>query len=306
VKFARIVMLDFEEHDFAPAEWRTLRESTGELDRCRSGDPELLARVADADCLLVQLGVAVTPELVAAAPRLRYVGVFGTSTGRIDVGARREVCVRNVAGFSTQAVAEFAIAAVLEHLRDLSGARHRAARRDFAETSRHGGELRGRRFGVVGLGAIGRRVAEIASRGFGARVQYWSRTARPESGFERVELDRLLAESEVLAVHLALTHETRGILDARRVARIAGGALLVHLAPPELLDVEALVERVRAGSLHFITDHADEMEASYAADLSRLDACTLYPPIAYGTREATHARRERFLANLQSFLASPR
>jgi D-3-phosphoglycerate dehydrogenase len=306
VKFARIVMLGFEEHDLATEDWRALHAMANELDRCPSSHPEVLARLSRADCMLVQLGVAVTSEMLDAAPRLRYVGVFGTSTGRIDLARRRGIAVRNVAGFSTDAVAEFAVGVMLDQVRGLASARRRAASGDFSEPARDGSQLRGRRVGILGLGSIGLRVGEIVQRGFGARVSYWSRTPRPESGFPSVELDSLLASSDILSVHLALTPQTRGILDAERIARIGEGALLVHLAPPELLDVEALVERVRAGSLHFITDHADEMEASYAADLSRLDACTLYPPIAYGTREATHARRERFLANLQSFLASPR
>ena len=306
MRFARIVMLDFEERDFEPEEWSALRALGDELDRCRSNDPELLARLADVDCLLVQLGVAVTPALVAAAQRLRYVGVFGTSTGRIDLGGRRDIAVRNVPGFSTESVAEFAVGIVLEHGRKLSVARARAARGDFSEPAQPGRELRGRRFGVLGLGAIGRRVAEIAQRGFGAEVRYWSRTPRPESGFPRLELDALLSTSEVICVHLALTSETRRLLDAERLARIQEGALLVHLAPPELLDVQALIARLRDGQLRFVTDHADEMERRDVEPLAALEACTLYPPIGYCTREAQSARRARFLADLGSFLRSPR
>jgi len=305
VRFARIVLLDFEEHDLAPEDWRALGELADEVQRCRSSDPELRARLARADCLLVQLGVAVTPELVAAAPALRYVGVFGTSTGRIDVGERR-IAVRNVPGFSTEAVAEFAIGIVLEHLRELGSARERAARGDFSDPVWPGRELRGRRLGIVGLGRIGRRVAEIAARGFGADVRYWSRRAACDDGIPRLELDELLATCEIFCVHLALTPETRGLLDARRIARIADGALLVHLAPPELLDVAGLIEQLRIGRLHFVTDHADEMDRRDVETLSRLETCTLYPPIGYGTREARVARRARFLAELRSFLASAR
>ena len=301
--FARIVMLDFAEDDLEPEDWSALRALTAELDRCRSTDPELRARLRAADCLLVQLGVAVTPELLDAAPRLRYLGVFGTSTGRIDVTAsRRGIAVRNVPGFSTEAVAELAIGIALDHLRDLSGARARAARGDLSEPRNLGRELRGLRVGIVGLGAIGRRVAEIAGRGFGADVCYWSRTPQPDAGIPRVELDALLEGSDVVSVHLALTPETRALLDAAPIARCRDGALLVHLAPPEILDVPALIGRLRERSLHFATDHGDEMDPRDVEVLRGLDACTLYPPIGYGTREARTLRRERFLAELVGFL----
>jgi len=291
VSFARILMLDFEQRDLEPEDWDALRAMSAELDRCKSSDRELRARLAGADCLLVQLGVAVTPELLAAAPRLRYVGVFGTSTGRIDLAGRRDVLLRNVPAFSTESVAEFALGVVLDELRGLSAARRRGAAGDYSEPAQHGRELRGRRFSVLGLGAIGRRVAEIAQRGFGAQVRYWSRSARPESGIPRAELALLLADSEILSVHLALTPETRGFLDADRIARIADGALLVHLAPLELLDLEALIPRLQGGSLRFITDHADELERRDVERLAALEACTLYPPIGYCTREAQAARR---------------
>jgi D-3-phosphoglycerate dehydrogenase len=242
--------------------------------------------------------------MLDAAPRLRYVGVFGTSTGRIDLARRRGIAVRNVAGFSTDAVAEFAVGVMLDQVRGLASARRRAASGDFSEPARDGSQLRGRRVGILGLGSIGLRVGEIVQRGFGARVSYWSRTPRPESGFPSVELDSLLASSDILSVHLALTPQTRGILDAERIARIGEGALLVHLAPPELLDLAALTARLREGRVRFVTDHADEMDARDALALSGLDACTLYPPIGYCTREAKAERRARFIESLTSFLES--
>jgi len=303
VQFAQIVLLDFADGDLEPEDWSSLSALAVEVHRCRSTDPGLHARLSEVDCLLVQLGVAVTSALLDAAPRLRYVGVFGTSMGRIDVEAsRRGIAIRNVPGFSTEAVAELAIGMMLDHLRDLSGARARARRGDLAEPLRLGQELRGRRVGIVGLGAIGRRVAEIARVGFGADVRYWSRTPRPETELEYVALDALLESSDIVSVHAALAPETRSLLHADRIARIQRGALLVHLSPPELVDLSALTARLRAGSLHFSTDHGDEMDPADLETLRAIDACTLYPPIGYATHEAKTARRERFLAELALFL----
>lgn len=303
MRFRRIVTIDVAERDLAPEDWRAIAELGDEVVRCRAADADLEGRVHEADALIVQLGVPVTPALLDAAPRLRYVGVFGTSTGRIDEEtSRRGIVVRNVPGFSTQAVAELAIGIVLDHLRDLSGARARAAHGDLDEPRSAGGELRGRRVGIVGLGAIGQRVAEIAGRGFGAEVRYWSRTRRPDDAPPFLALDALLAGSDVVTVHTALAPETRGLLDARRLALVAKGALLVHLAPLELLDLSALVERVGTGTLAFVTDHGDEASPSELACLRALPGCTLYPPIGYGTREAVAARRAGLIAALRNFV----
>ena len=121
-----------------------------------------------------------------------------------------------------------------------------------------------------------------------------------------MEIEPLLEISEIVSVHLALTPETRGFLDADRIARIGEGALLVHLAPIELLDLEALLRRLREGSLRFVTDHADEMDRRDVEMLSGTETCALYPPIGYCTREAKSTRRERFVADLRSFLGSTR
>jgi phosphoglycerate dehydrogenase-like enzyme len=106
----------------------------------------------------------------------------------------------------------------------------------------------------------------------------------------------------VISVHLALTPETRHFLDAERISAIAESALLVHLAPPELLDLPSLTRRLRDGSLRFVTDHGDEMDRRDVEALSETGGCTFYPPIGYGTREAQAARRARFLGELKSFL----
>lgn len=299
----RILLLDFLEHDLEPEDWEELA-ALGEPVRCASGSTDLARLLGDTEVLLVQLGVAVTRAMLEAAPRLRYVGVFGTSIGRIDAEVtRRGVEVHHVPGFSTESVAELTIALVLDHLRGIGQARERGARGDLSEPRRLGAELRGRRLGVVGLGAIGRRVAEIAARGFGAEVVHWTRTPRPDAPVPRVSLEALLAGSEIVCVHLALCDETRGILDAPRLAHLPEGALLVHLSPLELLDLDALRPRLRGGRLSLVTDHGDELAAEALAALRAEPGCTLFPPIGYATREASSARRARFLADLRAFVA---
>lgn len=265
-------MLELAERDLDPDDWQALA-ALGEVVRAGRDDAALPAYLAQADTLLVQLGVTVDRALLDRAPQLRYVGVFGTSMGRIDRAecAARGIVVGNVPGFSTEAVAELAVAITLDHLRGLTDARTRAARGDLAEAPHVGRELRDLNVGIVGMGAIGTRVASILGAGFGADVRHWSRTARAEHAAHAMTLDALLTRSEVVSVHVALTEETRGLLDRTRVAQIPRGALLVHLSPLELLDLDALVERLRVGSLWLATNHGDELAPETLALLRSLD-----------------------------------
>ncbi len=299
----RIVMLDFADRDLGLEDWQALG-ALGTVVRARHDEANVSALLADADALLVQLGVGVDRALLESAPRLRYVGVFGTSMGRIDLAAcaARDVLVRNVPDFSTEAVAELSIAIMLDHLRGLTGARRRAEQGDLTEKPALGRELRELPVGIVGMGAIGARVASILDHGFGAEVRHWSRTPRELPRTPRMDLDALLARSEIVAVHLALTDETRGLLDHERLARIPSGALLVHLSPLELFDFDALIDRLREGTLSFVTDHGDELSPDALAILSGSQGCTLYPPIGYATDRARAARIEGLIAGLRDTL----
>lgn len=304
MRLRRLVLLDFRKDDLAPQDWAALGALADECVCATSEGPALPELLREADALLVQMGVVVTREMLEAAPRLRYVGVFATSTAYVDAeGGRRGIVVRGVPDYATEAVAELAVALALDHLRDLSGARARAARGDLSEPRVPGRELRSLRVGVLGMGPIGRRVAEIVHHGFGAEVAGWTRTPRPDLEIRALALDEVLARSEVLFVHLALARETRGLLDAARLAALPDGALLVLLSPPGLIELPALVARLEAGTLHLVTDHGDELEPRELERLRSLPTVTLVPPIGYGTREAWDARRAKLLAGLRAFVA---
>ncbi len=303
MRLRRLVLLDFSEDDLAAQDWRVLGELAEVQLRTTFSDPELSEHLRVADALLVQMGVPVTRAMLDAAPELRYLGVFATSTAHIDAEAeRRGIVVRNVPDYATEAVAELAIALALDHLRDVSSARARAARGDLSEPRALGRELRSLRVGVLGLGPIGRRVAQIARHGFGAEVLASSRTRRPDLDIPQAELEEVLARSELLFVHLALTAETRGLLDARRISRLPDGALVVLLSPPALFELPALLVRLEAGTLHLVTDHGDELSPGDAERLRSLPSVTLVPPIGYGTREAWDARRAGLLAAIRAFV----
>lgn len=303
MRFERIVAIDVSDEDLGAEGWRALEGLACEVVRVEGAGAQLSDALARADALLVGLGVAVNGALLEATPRLRYVGVLGTSLAAIHPAVHaRGIAVRNVPGYATESVAELAIGIVLDELRQLSSARVRAASGDLSEARVLGRELRGLRVGVLGLGAIGQRVVSILRDGFGADVRAWSRTTRPALASVEGPLEAVLSHAEIVIVCLALGPDTRGLLDEARIALVRDGATIVHLCPAEILRVEALLPRLRAGTLRLSTDHGDELAPADLAALRASGACTLYPPIGYATREAMTARRSRVLAELARFL----
>ena len=303
VRFERIVAIDLSDEDLGPEGWHALEGLAREVLRVAADEPGLPTVLAEADALLVGLGVAVSASVLEAAPRLRYVGVLGTSLAAIDPAVpARGIAVRNVPDYATESVAELAIGIVIDELRDLGPARARAAAGDLSEPRALGRELRGLRVGVLGLGAIGQRLVSILRDGFGADVRAWSRTERPMLARVQGTLEAVLSHAEILIVCLALAPETRGLLDTRRLGLLREGTTIVHLSPAAILDPPALRARLSAGTLRLVTDHGDELDPQDLAALRESPACRLYPPIGYATHEAMAARRTTVIAELERFL----
>jgi phosphoglycerate dehydrogenase-like enzyme len=194
----------------------------------------LHAALADADIVVGDSigSLAMDADAVAAAPRMAFLQMpsVGVDSCDLDALAAAGVPVANTAGANTRSVAEWTLAAALDLSRSLTWAdrRMRAGEWPQLEAAAHGaGELAGRRVGVLGMGAIGTQVLRLFEA-VGCTVAYWSRRRRPEGVYK--ELDDLLATSDVLVVCLPLTPETRRLLDARRLALLPEGALLVNVA----------------------------------------------------------------------------
>ena len=307
MKFNKLLMLDYDKASFGSAQWQRLKALSKEQVLLPTDDPSLQSHLQTADCLLVKLGAKVNKTLIDKMPSLRYIGILGTGYGRIDssYAASKGIAVCNIAGYSTESVSEFVFALILEHLRELSRAKAQAAKGLFSEKGFSASELKGKKFGIIGLGRIGSRTAEIASSGFGAEVHYWSRQrkgAYEQKGIVYQALEPLLEGSDLISIHLELNKGTERILDAEKIKKIKPGALVLNLSPMELIDIKALAARLEKGDLFFITDHADELDLEEAKLLSSFPTCTLYPAIGYISKEATQAKMGMFVDNLENFL----
>jgi len=250
----------------------------------------LVAAIADVRAIITR-DAPVGADLIAAAPRLEVIGVHGVGVDpiAIDAATRRGVAVVNTPGTNARSVAEHALALTF-HLAKAIGAGDRAARAGdtaFKYRTRLV-ELEGATFGVVGFGEIGRATARLA-RGLGMDVVAWSRS-RPDVAVEGVrrapDLAALLAESDVVSLHLPATPTTRGLIGRAEIARMKPGAFLVNTARGALVDEAALAEALRSGTL--AGAGLDVFATPLASDspLRGLDTVVLTPHVAGSTEAA--------------------
>ena len=201
--------------------------------------------------------------------------------------------VHTIKGYGDIAVAEHAIALMWAAARGL-------ARMDGGMRAGHwfrteGVQLAGKTIGLIGYGGIGAEVARIA-RGSGMRVLAWNRTPRVAEGVEFVPLERLLAESHVVSLHLLLTDETRGFLNAERIAVMRPGAILVNTARGAVVDEAAMVAGLRTGRLrHAALDVFNEEPMPTGHVLTTLETVTLSAHSAFRTPEASETLIRRAL-----------
>jgi lactate dehydrogenase-like 2-hydroxyacid dehydrogenase len=236
-------------------------------------------------------------------PALRVVANFGVGYDRIDVAAcaAHGIVVTNTPGVLDEATADFAFALLLATRRMVvEGDRFLRAGRWRGSWSEGGGglagELHGSTLGIVGLGRIGSAVARRA-HGFGLRVLY-TRRLRAESDLgERRELDALLAESDLVSIHVPLTEETEGLIDARRLGLLRDGASIVNTARGEIVDEPALVAELVSGRIRAGLD-VFAHEPKVPAELLDLPNVVLTPHIGSATRQTREAMTRLAVDNL--------
>lgn len=242
-----------------------------------------------------------------AAPRLRLVSVPATGYGHyVDAAAlaARRVDVAFVPAYGADAIAEHALALALALAKNVVG-NHMAVRNGGWPQPVSVG-LRGRRAGVVGLGPIGLRAAELFA-GIGMEVLVWSRRADParlaDTNARFADLDTIVSSCDVLSLHLASGPETLGLIDAALIERMRPGAILVNTARADLVDQDALAEGVRAGRLRYASDVLPiEPPASQHLALFP-EEVLLSPHIAFNTEESSRALLAGALANVAAHLA---
>ena len=301
----KAVFIDHKQGELKEEVFSRIAKNFDSTDFVMRDDPSLMEKVKDADAFFVKISTKVDKELIDAASSLKYVGVCSTAYDAIDAKYAREkgISVCNLGGYSTEAVAEFFFAALMEHTRELERAKSQAKKEDFGFQDFMGVELKDKVLGVVGAGAIGSRVAQIGL-GFGMKVLYFSRKNKPEidkMGAKKTELDEVLAQSDFVSLNLALNNETNGIISKEKIGLLKDGCVFISLAPPHLIDEHAMMSAAQDGKITFIFDHSDDTE--FAKEFLATPNCVTYPPVAFRTKQADFNRWEAFAGNIEKFIA---
>jgi D-3-phosphoglycerate dehydrogenase len=245
-------------------------------------------------------------DLMRGCKALRHVVFLGTGAASyMNVAELGElgVKVHTIKGYGDTAVAEHTVALMFACARELP--RMDRNTRGGLWVPREGVQLNGKTLGIVGFGGIGREVARIA-RGIGMEVIAWNRTPRPDADVPLVELDTLLARADVVSLNLALNDETHGIIDAKHIARMKPGVILINTARGALVDEAALVAALESGQIGragLDVFHAEPLAKDHP--LARMDNVTLSSHAAFRTLEASMTLMRRAIDIVRRVVGMP-
>ena len=268
-------------------------------------DPE--AAVADADALIVRSAVQADARLIEAGRSLRVIGRAGVGVDNIDVevATRRGIVVMNAPGASAVSVAELTLGLMLAMARHIPRADYSTRSGKWEKKSLQGTELSGKTLGIVGLGRIGNETA-LRARAFGMKIvgsdPYLAPARAKELGIELVPLDELYARADYISLHLALTHQTAGMINAEAIAKMKKGVRLVNCARGELVDEVALDAALRSGKVAAAALDVFSEEPTKNSSLLAAPNLVATPHLGASTREGQEAVGIQIARQIRDYL----
>ena len=305
----KIVVLDGYTANPGDLSWKNL-EALGALTVYERTQPtETVARAADAEIVLTNK-VIVSKEVMAQLPKLKYIGVLATGYNVVDIQEAHErgIIVTNVPAYSTESVAQMVFAHLLtvtnrtEHYAIQNRRGRWTENPDFCYWDFPHMELAGKTFGIVGLGNIGQRVAQIALA-FGMKVKALSSKTSLPAGIEKASLEELLATSDVLSLHCPLTENTRHLINADTLRQMKSTAILINTGRGPLIDDQAVAEALADGRLAaFCADVLTEEPPKVDNPLLKQPNAFFTPHIAWASKEARIRLLQVATDNVRAFI----
>lgn len=273
----------------------------------KTTDPEeLIAR--SAGCQVVMIANNPYPEaVVRACPDLKLLDIAFTGIDHVAQDALKEqgVTICNAAGYSDETVAELAIGMAIDALRNVAKAND-LVRKGGTSAGIGGREICGRTVGIVGLGRIGLRTAQLF-QAFGAKVIAYNRSQNPkalELGIEYKSLDEVLSQSDIISLHLPNNKETRGFISREKIALMKPDAVFINCARGPIVDNAALADALNEDKLGFVCADVFDMEPPLPEDYPLLHAknTLLTPHQAFISEESMLRRAEIVFDNVYAWL----
>lgn len=265
--------------------------------------PTLIERSRDADVVVLS-NFQYRREVMEHCPTLKMVCVAFTGVDHVDVAYCKEhgITVCNCAGYSTVAVADLVFGMVIALARNILPC-DQAVRQGGTKAGLVGFELEGKKFGVVGTGAIGLRTAKIA-QAFGCEVYAYSRTKKDLPGITYVDLDTLLSTCDIVSLHVPQTSETVGLINAEKLALMKPTAMLINTARGPIVDSAALAEALKSGKIAGAGVDVFEKEPPVPSDHPLFGAPHLVatPHVAFASQQAMEKRAVIVCDNLAAWL----
>ncbi len=308
-----IVVLDGYTLNPGDLSWDGLKELGDTVVYERTPADRTAERIGNAEIVITNKTV-IDRGVLDSCPSLRYVGVLATGYNVVDVEAARErgITVTNVPTYGTSAVGQFAIALLLEICHHIGlhgqsvreGAWTKSA--DFCYWKQPLIELDGKTMGIIGFGRIGRKTGQIA-QALGMRILASGSRRVPEMESETmryVELDELLAQSDVISLHCPLSEKTRGIINRNSIARMKEGVIIINTSRGPLIVEEDLAQALNSGKVYAAGLDVVSVEP-VRSDNPLLTArnCIITPHIAWAPKEERKRLLEIAVGNVRSFCA---
>lgn len=269
-------------------------------------DPKVqIERAKDADVIMIA-NMPLSGEVISACPNLKYIDVAFTGVDHVDLDAARAkgVKVSNAAGYSNEAVAELTLCMMLALLRNVPQVEARC-RAGQTKDGLVGVELMGKTVGIVGVGAIGTRTAELC-HAFGCKVLGNKRHVRGDEPdyIEFVSLEELLSRSDIVSLHCPLNEDSRGMINKNTIAKMKPGALLINAARGPVVDSQALADALNNGDLGGAGIDVFETEPPLDLDHPLLHSknTIVTPHVAFASAESMETRCKIVFDNIAQWM----
>lgn len=266
---------------------------------------KLIEEARDADAVIVA-NMPLPSEVITACPHLKFIDVAFTGVDHVGLDAAKEkgIAVSNASGYSNEAVAELVIGTVLSLARNLREVEERC-RDGRDKTGMVGWELKGKTVGIIGLGKIGSRTAELF-HAFGANILAQSRSKHdgvPEY-IEQVSQKELLKRSDIVVLHCPLNDSTRGMINAEKLALMKPSALLVNVARGPVVAARDLADALNHGTIAGAAIDVFDKEPPLDADEPLLNCknCLVTPHVAFASEQSMSLRAEIVFDNLAAWM----